>query len=147
MTRQTRPELGDLTPEQPVMVRRSPNDMRRRPPEDRWIPARVVKVGRVWIDLEGVDDGWPKTWRMRRDTQSEGTQYSGSNASFATLDQHQWDETMAWARSVLKDNGIDLRNDSPWRGREVELADLVAKAAGRSGDDMGRAGRVAGTEQ
>ena len=78
-------------------------------------------------DLERVGDGWPKTWRMRRDTQNEGSQYSGSNSRFLTMDQHAWEETQTWALAVLQDHGIDLRSNSPWRGREIELADILAK--------------------
>jgi hypothetical protein len=129
MTTSTRPELGELTVGQPVMVRRSPNDMRGRPAEQRYIPAKVVKVARVWVTLEGQEPGWraPRQWRMRLDRQDEGTQYSGSNASFLTMDQHAWDETAAWALATLQDHGIDLRSNSPWRGREIELADHLAK--------------------
>jgi hypothetical protein len=130
-----RPELGDLKPGQKVMVRRSPNDMRHRPDSDWYIPAVVVKAARVWVDLSRSDLSGNqlghRTWRMRRDTQDEATQYSGSNDSFATLDQHEWDETQHWARGVLEDNGIRIDHSSPWRGRQVELADLITKG-GRS---------------
>lgn len=135
-----RPELGTLTPGQPVMVRRSHNDMRGRPAQDQYIPATVVKAGRVWVNLEGQEPGrrLPSQWRMRMDTQDEGTQYSGSNASFATLDQHAWDETRHWALAVLKDNGITLDHQSPWRGREVQLADALAKMTPQTDADMDR---------
>jgi hypothetical protein len=127
-TTAARPKLGELEPGQPVMVRRSPNDMRRRPPEERYIPARVVKAARVWIDLESTDERqFLLTWRMRRDTQDEASQYISYNASFATLDQHAWDQTREWALATLRDHGIDLLRQSPWRGREIELADLLSK--------------------
>lgn len=135
----TRPELGKLEPGQRVIVRRSPNDMRRRPPEDRYIPAVVVKAARVWVDLEGTEGAWKRTWRMRRDTQDEGSQYSGSNARFLTLEQHAWQETRDWALAVLQEHGIDLRNSSPWRGREIELADILAKVDPRTGRSGARA--------
>ena len=129
MTTSTRPELGELTVGQPVMVRRSSNDMRRRPPEQRYIPATVVKVGRVWVTLEGQEPGWrsSRQWRMRLDTQNEASQYSGSNASFLTMDQHAWEETASWAMAVIRDHGLTVESRSPWRGREIELADLLAK--------------------
>lgn len=134
VTKAGRPALGTLEPGQDVIVRKSPNDSRRQPPEDRFIPARVVSVARVWVELERVgDEGWPKGWRMRKDTQHEGSQYSGSNASFATLEQHAWDETDMWARGVLAEAGIDLRHGSPWRGREIELADLISKGTPDAG--------------
>lgn len=125
----TRPELGELTPGQPVMVRRSAIDNRGRKPEDRYIPAVVVKAARVWVDLERSGDGWPQSWRMRRDTQSEASDYSGSDASFATMDQHAWDETHTRAQDLLKENGIRVEFGSIWKGREIELADLISKAS------------------
>ena len=125
-----RPELGELVTGQRVMVRRSPNDMRHRPAEQRYIPAEVVKASRVWIELEGIErvNQWSSRlkWRMRRDTQDEGTQYTGSNASFVTMDQCVWDETLNRARAVLAENGIRLDRDSRWIGREVELAELIS---------------------
>lgn len=132
MTTTARPELGKLEPGQPVMVRRSHNDRRYRDHGDEYIPAKVVKVGRVWVDLERSDLGdlprWSiNTWRMRMDRQSEATNYSGSDASFATLDQHEWDKAQTWALAVLRDNGIRLDRESPWAGREVELANMISR--------------------
>lgn len=112
------------------MIRRSANDIRGRKPEDRYIPALVSNVARVWVELKATDGRG--TWRMRRDTQDEGSQYTGSNASFLTMDQHAWTETRNWAESVLRDSGIDLRLNSPWRGREVELADILVTATDRT---------------
>jgi hypothetical protein len=131
----TRPELGELKPGQEVIVRRSSNDTRGRDPEENYIPAVITKVARVWIELEkpGVAEWHTRRWRMRRDTQDEGSQYSGSNASFATREQHEWDMTRAWAFGVLRDNGIRLDYDSVWTGREQELADLISK--GEKNDD------------
>lgn len=125
-----RPALGELTEGQPVIVRRSPNDSRGRAPGQRHIPARVTNVARVWVTIEGTEDSQyrPAVWRMRKDRQDEGSKYSGSNASFATLEQHAWDEAQSWALATLRDHGIDLRHSSPWRGRETELADIISKA-------------------
>jgi hypothetical protein len=131
-----RPETGELTNGQPVIVYRSPNDMRGRKPEDRAIPARIVKANRVWIELERADLAESqighRTWRMRRDTQDEGTQYSGSNDRFVTVPQHEWEETLSWARGFLRENGIDLRTGGKWYGREVELADIISAATDRT---------------
>jgi hypothetical protein len=130
-TTTTRPELGKLEAGQKVMVRRSSNDMRGRDPEARYIPAVVTKVGRVWVDLSRSDLAGSaighRTWRMRMDRQDEATQYSGSNDSFATLDQHAWDEAQRWAHGVLEEHGIRLESSSRWRGQETVLADLLSK--------------------
>jgi hypothetical protein len=120
-----RPELGKLTAGQEVIVRRSPNDMRRRKPEERYIPATVTKVGRVWAEMTPVQGAGWHVYRMRLEDQHEGSKYPGSNATFATLEQHAWDETAIWAREVLTENGIRLERNSRWTGREVELADLL----------------------
>lgn len=106
--------------------------MRGRKDAERYIPAVVVKADRVWVELKAAQGGDWHTWRMRRDTQDKGTRYPGSNASFLTMDQHAWDKTRNWALAVLKDNGIDLRMNSPWRGREVELADILVTATDRT---------------
>jgi hypothetical protein len=130
-----RPETGELTEDQPVIVYRSPNDMRGRKPEDRAIPARIVKANRVWIELTRSD--LPEsaighqTWRMRRDSQDEGTQYSGSNARFVTVAQYEWDETRRWATGYLSENGIRIER-GPWYGREVELADIISNGTDRT---------------
>lgn len=119
-----RPELGTLTPGMTVYVRRSANDMRWRPASERYIEARVVKAARVWIDLASANDTW-STWRMRRDTQDEGTGYTGSQKSFVTPEQRRWDERLRAAREVLDEQGITIGMGSPWRGREIELANLL----------------------
>ena len=124
-----RPKLGTLEPGQKVIVRRSMNDSRRiKDPAERFIPAEVVSVARVWVTIKRTTEGYPREWRMRKDRQHEGSTYIGTNASFATLEQHAWDETAEWALGTLREQGIDLRNSSPWRGREIELADLLSKA-------------------
>lgn len=131
-----RPELGELTEDQRVIVVRSPNDQRRCTPKERYIPARIVKASRVWIEMERADlqpsQLGHRTWRMRRDTQDEATDYSGRNARFVTLEQHAWEEARRWGREVLDSNGIQLVTGSPWREREAELADLIVK--GRKDD-------------
>lgn len=127
-----RPELGELKPGQKVVVYRSPNDMRNQPPEERAIPAEVVKAARVWVDLKvdetATDTARFMTWRMRRDSRDEATQYSGSNARFATLEQYEWDETRRWALGLLQENGINIERGGKWDGRQVELADILSKA-------------------
>lgn len=66
MTR-TRPELGELAVGQDVMVRRSMNDMRRRSPEQRWIPARVTRVSRAvhTLRVNGINLAGDSMWRGR----------------------------------------------------------------------------------
>jgi hypothetical protein len=128
----TRPPLPDtLTPDMPVWVRRSPNGMRRRTSDEHYIEARIVKAARVWVEIEAVGEG-PlnrQTWRMRRDTQDEATQYSDSDASFLTEEQYRWQRRLDNARAYLSEQGIRVE-EGPWRDREVALADVLRTAAG-----------------
>lgn len=129
MTATERPPLGKLKPGQKVMVRRSAIDMRNRPAEDRYVPAQVVKVGRVWVTLSRSDlvlsQLGHQEWRMRMDTQAEASQFSGNNASFLTMEQYAWEEARHWGRGVLTEHGIQLATGSRWHGREAELAELI----------------------
>lgn len=133
-----RPETGKLLIGQRVMVRRSYNDARGRKPEDMYIPAVVVKVGRAWVELEGWarSDTSPLCWRMRLDTQDEGNrQYPQGSASFATLEQHEWDTAEREAFQSLRNYGIELNATSWWRGREIELAEIINTAVSERGDE------------
>ena len=131
MTATERPTLGELKVGAEVFVRRSSNEMRGRDASERYIPAKVTKASRIWIELQEV---WaeghthefitPRTWRMRRDKQDEGTQYPDSDASFVTPAQREYDDRASEARSYLAEHGIRVERGS-WYGREVELADLL----------------------
>lgn len=135
MTDRGKPALGKLEPGQDVVVIRSPNESIRHRPEDRRIPTKVIKVARVWVELgdPSAPEWSVSRWRMRLDTQDEGSDYPGNNARFLTVEQNAWEETRDWARGVLQENGIDLRGSSPWRGREIELVDLIVTA--RQGEE------------
>lgn len=130
-----RPEMGELTVGQQVVVVRSPNGQSGRKPEERCIRARIAKVSRVWIELEPADLASGQlgyqTWRMRRDTQDEATKFPGNNARFLTLEQYYWEEDQRWGQQVLAARGIALTISSPWRGREAELAKLILKGEER----------------
>lgn len=66
---------------------------------------------------------------MRRDTQDEGTQYSGSDSSFVTPAQREQDDRLREARTYLEEQDIWIGRSfgdvGPWTGREVELANLL----------------------
>lgn len=133
----SRPELGDIKSGDKVMVHRSMNDGRRLPASERHVPARVVKASRVWIELEpDVEPGdrrsW-MTWRMRRDTQNESTQYPGNNASFVTMTQYEYDERVRVADEFLREWGVTVASGKWAAGgeqwadpeRRVKLANLI----------------------
>jgi hypothetical protein len=88
--------------------------------------GKVVKIGRAWITVETEDyPGW--TERYRLDDQTNGGGYSYS-PRFYTLAQWDERERQAQATKVIRDQGISINFESPWRGREVELAALLTAA-------------------
>ena len=121
--------MGSVAQGDRVMVVRSMNDMRRRPSNECYIPATVTKAARVWLELEEVTPvgRYPRTWRMRRDTQKDGSQYPGSSERFVTMDQYRAEVAQHEARAFLSGQGITVEHSSPWRGREVELANILHK--------------------
>lgn len=117
-----RPACPVLVVGDKVIVRRSPNDMRGRPRTDRFMAAEVVKAGRVWLTIRCTGTSSDsREWRMRRDTQDQATQYSGSNASFVTPEQHDWDERMAAVDAVIRD--ADVRLSDGWQRSEIWTPD------------------------
>jgi len=125
-----RPDLGELKPGQRVMVYRN-TGKGWLPAEDRWTPAEIVRVGRVWVYIASVSttvgyDGrvhGARAWRMRKDSQDEGTRRLDF---FRTMEQHAWEKNQRRARVVLEENGIRIERHSPWYDREIELADLIS---------------------
>jgi len=62
--------------------------------------------------------------RFHLDTQTDGSEY-GYPPRFYT--RTQWAEKQLGddAQAYLHEHGIQVRYDSPWRGREVELANIL----------------------
>lgn len=91
------------------------------------IEAEVTKVGRVWIELRAVHDvrSMAKTWRLRLDTQDDGTKGSAYHDQFMTPAQHAWQQKVSDARQVLDDAKIRLDFGSPWREDEDRLFALA----------------------
>ena len=86
--------------------------------------GKVVKIGRVWIEIQ--PEGWTggRTLRFRLDTQTDGS-YIGAPPRFYTLDQWAERRRQATADKFLRDQGISINSGSVWRGREFELASLL----------------------
>jgi len=122
-----------------VMVYPSPNDA-------RWgnepVKATVTSAARVWVEItENVHAGLGAVcigqWRMRRDTQDQGTQYTGSNWSFMTLEQHAAHQQQLAADAFLKEHAIrperySRRSEDNWPAeRRVKLAAVLRAAMER----------------
>lgn len=123
-----RPELpGTLTPGTPVWVLPSPNGARRgsTPTE-----ARIVRAARVWVDIESAGTRPMRRWRMRRDTQAEGSQYPGNNERFVTDEQLRWERRRHDALTFLREQGITIESRSPWRDQPEGLADILRASIG-----------------
>lgn len=130
-----RPELGTLKAGDRVYIQPSMNS-RRRAGVMEYREAEVVKVARVWVTMRSLIMGWPQEYRMRLDTQDEGTESFGSNASFVTPEQREWDEAREFGLAYLREQGISLERSSLWIEREAELAEIIRRgrdAIGTSG--------------
>lgn len=78
-----KPELGKVAVGDRLLVVARRQAHRDEDP----IEAEVTKVARVWIDLVEVGtDSYPRTWRMRLDTQNDGAE-TGYPTRFFTREQ------------------------------------------------------------
>lgn len=118
-----RPALGDLKVGDEVIVQ-----FGQRPRRD--MAATVVKVARVWIELKGLEGH--STWRMRRDTQDEGSKYS-FDASFLTPEQYAWTERLRVASEYISKAGIRIEYGSAMYtpAARVCLAEMIRKEFGK----------------
>ena len=86
--------------------------------------ATVIKVARVWISVQIHDSLWNQEQRFRRDSQTDGSPYSLASR-FWTLEQWAAKEKLDAALALLREQGIDIRHESPWKDREVDLAAML----------------------
>ena len=77
--------------------------------------------------MEPIDGLRRREYRMRRDTQDANSGYSRADR-FVTAEQYAWEQARSAAFKFLRGQGFDLRGGSPWRGREIELADIIRAA-------------------
>jgi hypothetical protein len=94
----------------------------------------VIKAARVWVDLVAEEDQdrlHPRTWRMRRDTQDEGTS-SNYNDRFVTQEQYGWEQRARAAEEYLTEIDLQLSWQSPWTkgDKVIVLANLLRKHHG-----------------
>ncbi len=98
-------------------------------PSPRTYRAQVVKVARVWITLEAIDEP-NRTWMLRRDTQDDGTGFN-HRVKFATPEQHEWDTTLAAADARLRAHDVSTGYSGRWSSpqQRMLLADLLDQHA------------------
>lgn len=112
----SRPELGKVTVGDELIVIRAYNHYRDNDPLD----ARVIKAGRVWVELAASDG---RTYRLRRDTQDDGSQYRGGDR-FVTREQYTWEQQVEDARRVLR--AVRIRLDGSRWDHDDRLLALAA---------------------
>lgn len=119
-----RPELGKLAVGDQVLV--FPGGFTRSEPEP--VQAIVTKVSRVWVEMKrSSEEGWPKEWRLRLDTQHDGTD-SNYRTRFVTQEQYAWEQRIREAHETLRAAKIFPEPNSLWYGNEdrfLALADFV----------------------
>lgn len=87
--------------------------------------ARVVKINRVWIEMEHAESRRPI--RFRKDTQRAEDYVTADR--FETEAQYAWGLRARAAEDFLRQQRIDVFA-SPWRMRPVELANAVRALLG-----------------
>ena len=90
------------------------------------IEATATKIGRAWITLTETSQvrSMARTWRMRLDTQDDGTDGNYLD-TFRTPEQHAWQVRTDTARRDLFDAGIMPSGGSPWGTDETRLLVLA----------------------
>jgi hypothetical protein len=81
----------------------------------RLTPARVLKAARVWVDLEEVPDhptAYPTMWRMRLDTQDDGSSFNLYGPYFRTAEQLEYEKRVDAAAAVVH-RYFDTKYDNP----------------------------------
>ena len=133
----TAPFMAEDIPDGPPKVTR--DDMRPGSPVVVIVPsyhrgsrtdpihAVIVSAARVWCEVESTSGSRPRTWRLRLDTQTDGST-STYAVRWRTPAQHRYQEAWHCAEDFLRGQGIDLRHGSPWRDSPnavIELARLL----------------------
>lgn len=91
--------------------------------------SEVVSVARVWVEIMSTDNRSLRCWRLRLDTQNDGSKYN-PQAWFRTPGQHAYHEARDAANVYLRAQGIQIDHGSAWMDRRIELARLVWLASG-----------------
>ncbi len=96
----------------------------------RGVVTEAKRVNLAIAEKEGT-----RRWYMRRDTGTESTpkqqRYQAGGGIYGwkayTVAKYEYSERRNAALRTLRRHGIMLDPLSPWRGREIELADLLAE--------------------
>ena len=127
-----RPELGKVALDDELLVIEKQYNGSDKVP----IKACVIKAGPVWIEMIELYQvrSMARTWRMRRDNQSESANPSPYTTRFATSEQHTWDRVEA-ADAYLEQVKMTPNPASHWHTpeRRLILANLLRTHEGLPG--------------
>lgn len=126
-----KPALGPVKVGDTLLVFLARYSRDRTPPAP--IEATVIKVGRVWIELQDPDSTsrFPRTWRLRLDTQDDASK-TNYHDRFVTTGQFEWEQQVAAARAAVASLKLDWT--SPWQRDEDRLLALAAFVAAYDAD-------------
>lgn len=127
-----KPALGPVKVGDTLLVFLARYGRDRTPPAP--IEATVAKVGRIWIELQDPDSTgrFGRTWRLRLDTQDDGSKGSAYHDRFVTAAQFAWEQRVAAARADVASLKLDWT--SPWLRNEDRLLALAAFVAAYDAD-------------
>lgn len=116
------PELGVVRPNDELIV--SFRNGRRY----QEVRVQVTKVGRVWIDVEPLNEEPLPHYhkRFRMDTQSA----ESDGARFYTDEQWAWKQRHTNADQYLREMGISLRMGSRYESDKLTLANIIRRGLG-----------------
>lgn len=94
------------------------------------VPAIVTSAKPVNLTIcettTGIHEG--RVWKVRRDTGQLGVRRSTYGWRAWSAEEYVANQRTDRAHKFLRKQGILLDLVSPWKGREIELADLLANA-------------------
>jgi hypothetical protein len=122
MTAATEPEMGRLSVGDELMV--SARDGRRM----MEVRVQVLKVGRVWIDVEPLDGEYLPHYyrRFRMDTRASE---SGKGGIY-TDEQWAWKQRVSAAHTYLAEIGVQADFGSRFRSDPLALANAIRRGLG-----------------
>lgn len=96
---------------------------------DRIFDATLTVKARVWAEFKATDPGSWRTWRLRLDTQTDGSGSYHANR-FRTLDQERFHIAVSEADRFIRAEGIRLDLGSPWHSQagSIRLARIIWEA-------------------
>lgn len=100
--------------------------------DDHVVRAVVTDAKRVNLSITEKDQASSRarTWYVRRDTGTDKARSARGGLygwKAYTVAQHEHNERRSAAGRTLRRHGINIDSSSPWRGREIELLDLLTQ--------------------